>query len=266
MTSTILTVKLHSCNLKARTSVDVRAIYFFFLHMFGFCFGFRRSKLERSNAFKITRTTGIMSHQNFSLARAIWKDGHALIILSSFPARMATPAMAIRAATLLDKPALLPLLAFLTLFIHQAFTPAFTYLASHGHCKDCSLFLGIMGVFGHGVDWCSRERFLYLRSVYTNFCDYAFRSSRTLRIIISSSVPRIFVVLLACLQFICGSGFDCCKPRLLAPRATSADFTLVRSSCLHHHLRHHVPGQQDQCIKLPWHFIACQCKASHHES
>jgi hypothetical protein len=48
---------------------------------------------------------------------------------------MVTPAMAIRAATTLDKPALLHLLAFFTLFIYQAFTPAFIISSYMGNAR-----------------------------------------------------------------------------------------------------------------------------------
>jgi hypothetical protein len=50
----------------------------------------------------------------------------------------------------LDKPALLPLLAFFTLFIDQVFYSSVHlsyHLASHGHSEACSVYFSGSGVF-----------------------------------------------------------------------------------------------------------------------
>jgi hypothetical protein len=173
----------------------------------------------------------------------------------------------------LDKPALLPLLAFFTLFIDQAFYSSVHlsyHLASHGHSEACSVYFSGSWVFLEMV-WIGvrDKRLFYTYVVYIPFWNLCLSVFQILRIHFSSSVPRIHLVLFACLWFIiCAGGIVFCKPRLLPPRVTSADFTLVRSSCFRHHLRDHVSptGRQEQWLKLPRDSITCQRRASYHES
>jgi hypothetical protein len=145
----------------------------FFLHMFGFRFGFRRSELEKSNVFKITRSAGIMSHQNFSRREQLGKTATLSSYFHLFPhACLYTPAMANSGSSTswISLPCYLFSHSLRYLFIKHllqrslVLSSRFTW-ALQGVLR---LFLGIMGVFGNGVDWCSRQTtFLYLRSVYT---------------------------------------------------------------------------------------------------
>jgi hypothetical protein len=141
--------------------------------MFGFRFGFRRSELEKSNVFKITRSAGIMSHQNFSRREQLGKTATLSSYFHLFPhACLYTPAMANSGSSTswISLPCYLFSHSLRYLFIKHllqrslVLSSRFTW-ALQGVLR---LFLGIMGVFGNGVDWCSRQTtFLYLRSVYT---------------------------------------------------------------------------------------------------